>query len=114
VIDLHAKDIPVDESQLELTRDKVRGFIFPNTPSTQQDQEAFEKAVLYQYEHEATQAQKMQEVPDGAQSFSIGDFSMSFDKDFLQSRLTRKTICPAAYGVLLRQGLLYRGVEGRC
>ena len=54
------------------------------------------------------------QVPEGTQSFSIGDFSMTFNKDFLEGRLTRKTICPAAYGLLLRSGLLYRGVEGRC
>lgn len=115
MIDLHAQSIPVDSHMVDLVRDKVLAFIFPNNPRTDSDTEAFEKAVLYQYEHEMTQAIKTSdEIPDGVQSFSIGDFHMSFDKDWLETRLTRKTICPAAYGVLLRQGLLYRGVEGRC
>lgn len=115
MIDLHAQDIPEDSGTKAFVRDKVYAFIFPNSPTTDADTAAFEKAVQYQYEHEMTQAMKASdEIPEGVQSFSIGDFHMSFDKDWLETRLTRKTICPAAYGVLLRQGLLYRGVEGRC
>lgn len=114
VIDQHDITLPVVEEAVQLVRDKLLAFIFPNSPVTQSDQTAFEKAVMYQYFHDATAAAKAQDVPEGAQSFSIGDFSMSFDKDWIGTRLTRKTICPSAYGVLLRQGLLYRGVEGRC
>ena len=36
---------------------------------------------------------------------------MSFDTGAMGNQLTKKTVCPAAYGVLLREGLLYKGVE---
>ena len=32
----------------------------------------------------------------------------------LDMELNRRNICPSVYGLLLRHGLLYRGVEGRC
>ena len=54
-----------------------------------------------------------QALPDGTKSFSIGNFSMSFEDGSFSSKLTRKSICPTAYGVLLEAGLLYKGVEGR-
>lgn len=91
----------------------MSAFIFPNRPRTAEEKEAFSNAVYFQYEHEATKAMDAQNIPEGVESFRLGDFSMTFDKAFLTSRLTVNTICPSAYGALLRCGLLYRGVEGR-
>ena len=114
MIDLHETDIAADDLAYQAVRDKMYAFIFPNSPVTPADADAFETAVQYQYEHDMTQAMHAKGIPEGVQSFSNGDFSMTFAKEWLDARLTRKTICPSAYGVLLRQGLLYRGVEGRC
>ena len=33
-------------------RDRIKAFIFPNVPKTEEEVEAFEKAVAYQIEHE--------------------------------------------------------------
>lgn len=103
------------EEQLTLIRDSMLAFIFPNEPKAEDEQKAFEKAVGYQYEHDETIRMQMNDsgIPDGVESFRIGDFSMNFEEGTHSSRLNMKNICPAAYGVLLRAGLLYRGVEGR-
>lgn len=113
MIDSHKTVPEPTEEVLQLIRDKMYAFIFPNDPRTDEDKQVFEKAVRYQYAHEATAAMSMSDVPQGVHSFSIGDFSMSFEDGLNDMQLTRKTICPSAYGMLLRHGLLYRGVE-RC
>ena len=94
---------------------RMKAFIFPSIPRADFEVEAFNKAVLYQIEHEHKQAEIIsgQVIPSGVRSFNIGEFSMSFDDGAFDQRLTRKTICPTAYGILLEAGLLYRGVEGR-
>lgn len=111
--DFHKPVQMQSEATAQLFRDKLYAFIFPNVPRTEEETEAFEQAVRYQYEHEATRAEQLKDLPEGVKEFSVGDFSMTFEKGYADSRLTKKTICPAAYGVLLRHGLLYRGVEGR-
>lgn len=111
--DVHETVPEPTEEILEMFRDKMHAFIFPNTPVTDAEQAVFEKAVRYQYAHEATQAIKASGIPNGVESFKIGDFSMSFGDGYNDGRLTKKTICPSAYGLLLREGLLYKGVEGR-
>lgn len=52
-------------------------------------------------------------LPEGVTSVTIGHFSASFDDSAFTGKLTRKTICDAAYSELLLAGLLYRGLEGR-
>lgn len=114
MIDLHNTELPINPDVLQRIQDKMTAYIFPNIVRNESEQNAFDKACMYQYYHEATQAEKMKDIPDGAVAFKIGDFSMNFDQGWLTSEINRKNICPAAYAVLLRQGLLYRGVEGRC
>lgn len=97
----------------ELMEQRMLAFIFPNHPRTAREKEVFAKAVRYQIDHEKTLADSNSEVgslPHGVESFQIGDFSMTFDGS-ATDHLTRKTICPYAYGLLLREGLLYKGVE---
>lgn len=114
MIDIHNPSLPVPgDAELKLYREKMYAFIFPNSPVTEEETQAFEGAVLCQYEHDMTLAKNRHEVPEGVQSFTLGDFSMSFKDDFWDARLNMKNICPSAYGLLLRHGLLYRGVEGR-
>ena len=111
--DLHIDCPAPTMAELEMMQDKVHAFIFPNTPVQPSQIEAFEKACLYQIAHEKTIAAQFEgsNLPNGTQSFRIGEFEMSFDADSMGNVLTKKTICPAAYGVLLRAGLLYKGVE---
>lgn len=94
-------------------RARMNGYIFPNVPVTQEEQEAFEAACALQIEHERHQREATagMQLPDGTTGFVIGHFQMTFGDGAMSSRLSRKTICDAAYGILLRAGLLYRGVE---
>jgi len=95
---------------------RMKAFIFPTIVHDGFEREAFDRAVYYQIQHEKTIAAAInnQQIPEGVTSFRIGDFSMTFGDGSFDTRLTRKTICPTAYGILLEAGLLYKGVEGRC
>ncbi len=86
-------------------------FIMPNEPKTDEEKVAFEKAVVYQIEHEKTLEEQLgnEALPQGITSFTIGHFSATLDSSY-QPYLTRKNICPFAYSVLLRAGLLYHGM----
>ena len=98
----------MDQAQnaLDGVRERLYAFCFPNVPATLMEQEAFERAAELQYAYE----QETPPVPAGVQSFRIGEFQMTMAEG--EGRMGRK-ICPEAYGLLLRHGLLYRGVEGR-
>lgn len=105
------------EDETERMQERMKLFIFPNEVDEDDEEqvEAFSKAVAWQIVHEKSAEEEAGEIPDGVTGFRIGDFSMDFGGEgYNGSGLTRKTICPAAYSVLLRSGLLYRGLEGRC
>ena len=113
--DIHgAFDAPT-EAEIAAMKPRIKAFIFPSIPRMDFEIEAFDRAVEYQIAHEKTQAAMLegQSIPDGVQSFSIGNFSMSFGSNTFDNRLTKRTICPTAYGILLEAGLMYKGVEGR-
>ena len=114
--DLHTWAGTPTEEETAMMEDRMRLFIFPNDPQTEDETEAFSKAVSYQIAHEKSLAEQYGDIgiPDGTTGFKIGDFSMTFEEGVNGSGLTHKTICQAAYSVLLRAGLLYRGLEGRC
>lgn len=113
--DIHGKFSAPDPEEIEAMEPRIRAFIFPSIPRRDFEIEAFNKAVIYQIAHEKTQAEltAKQALPAGTTSFKISEFSMTFGSGAFDSRLTKKTICATAYGVLLEAGLLYKGVEGR-
>lgn len=100
------------EAETELMRERLRLFIFPNEARSESEQAAFEQAAAFQIAHEKSLQERRGDIPEGASSFKIGDFSMSFEEGANSAGLNRKTICEAAYAVLLRAGLLYRGLPG--
>jgi len=104
-----------DETALEREMERMYAFCFPNAPRTEEEKDAFERAARMQYEHDETQRAQTggMEMPTGVESLKIGDFQIAADRDAVGGRLTMRSICPAAYGLLLRTGLLYRGAEGR-
>lgn len=105
---------PTDDETARM-QERIRLFMFPNEVETEEQQEAFNQAVNWQIVHEKSAETEAGNIPDGVSGFRIGDFSMNFAGDgYNGSGLTKKTMCPAAYSVLLRNGLLYRGLEGRC
>ncbi|MBR6861179.1 MAG: hypothetical protein IKM73_07660 [Acidaminococcaceae bacterium] len=112
--DVHTWTGTATEEETAMMVDQMKLFIFPNEARTDDEIEAFNKAVAYQIAHEHSLHEQQGDIPSGVNSFKIGDFSMSFEEGVNGIGLTRKTICPAAYSVLLLAGLLYRGLEGRC
>ncbi|MBR6029218.1 MAG: hypothetical protein IKP40_09000 [Clostridia bacterium] len=110
--DLHTWTGTPTEAETALMADRMKLFIFPNEARTEEETEAFSKAVSYQIAHEKSQREQYGNamIPDGTASFRIGDFQMSFEEGVNGSGLSRKTICQAAYSVLLCAGLLYRGL----
>lgn len=110
--DLHTWAGTPTEEETAMMEDRMKLFIFPNEAKTEAETEAFNKAVSYQIAHEKSLAEQYGDIgiPDGTTGFKIGDFSMTFEEGVNGSGLTRKTICQAAYSVLLRAGLLYRGL----
>ena len=115
MIENHGVYYTPTEEEIADMEPRIKAFIFPSIPVLDFEKQAFDKAVLYQINHEMAKSEVMkdQTLPDGVQSFKIGDFSMSFENGSFDSRLTKKTICPTAYGILLEAGLMYKGVEGR-
>lgn len=116
MIDVHIANLVVSDDEVADMSDRLLAFIFPNEPKGCEEAAAFSNAVRYQIEHEKTIAEQIgsDKIPDGVTAFSIGDFSMTLSEDAAGSLLTRKTICPKAYSLLLRSGLLYRGIGGAC
>ena len=113
--DIHGVFAAPEQSEIDAMEPRIKAFIFPSIPHFDYEIEAFNKAVITQIDHEKTIAQKMndQNLPAGVKSFTIGNFSMAFEDGSFDNRITKRTICPTAYGILLEAGLLYKGVEGR-
>lgn len=96
------------ERMLSECEERMLAYILPNVPVTEREKAAFESAVYSQLVHEYSGSQQS-DIPPGATSFKIGDFSMTLDGT-PRGMLTRRTIAPAAWAYLLNAGLLYRGV----
>ena len=103
----------ITEQELEYEKDRLLRFMFPNEPISEEENAMLTKAALYQAAHDRERAELSGRIPPGARSYEIGHFRVEMGKDWEQlgDHLTRKTICSAAYSVLLRAGLLYKGVE---
>ena len=113
--DVHGQFSTPTQAEIEAMEPRIRAFIFPSIPRQDFEIEAFNRAVIHQINHEKTIAELTanQAFPAGTTSFKISEFSMTFSAGAFDSRLTKKTVCPTAYGILLEAGLMYKGVEGR-
>ncbi len=109
-MDVHAPDVRPGEEDVERARLFLESFMFPNRAQTRQEKDVLLQAARYQAAHELTLAREMPVLPGHVRSFQIGHFQMSMDP---AERGSREDVCPSAYALLLREGLLYRGVEGR-
>ena len=69
----------------------------------------FARAVRLQAEHEVSVERDFPALPSEVASFQIGHFQATLR----EGERGRNSLCPLAYGLLLREGLLYRGIEGR-
>lgn len=111
MIDRHTESGTPDSMAHEMMLARIQEFIFPNVANTTEQQAAIEKAVTYQWQHEETvfNALDGKVIPENVSGFKAGEFSMSFT-DKGNGRLTRDTMCPAAYACLFNAGLCYKGV----
>ena len=66
-------------------------------------------AALYQIEHERRTLAKGAVLPQGMSVVKVGVLNLKSPER--NGPLNRRTMCPAAYGLLLNAGLLYKGVE---
>ncbi|MBQ8159758.1 MAG: hypothetical protein IJ083_03310, partial [Clostridia bacterium] len=98
----------IDAWTMEKTRHRLLAFIFPNTPGSPMELEALEEAAFCQAEYELEKAEAMGGIPEGVKGVKIGHFSVDVESG--SGTISRRTISPAAYGILLGAGLLYRGV----
>ena len=94
---------------VEIVTERLKAYIHPNVAQSDEQKEAFLKAVQYQVEYEASHADALDIVQRGVQSFSSGNYSETY--------FTRKageyaasTLCPASYATLFNAGLLRRGM----
>lgn len=88
----------------EYVRERLRAYIYPKTPSTEAQIEAFERAVLAQYEHETVNP--VEAIPEGVASVSNDGVSVSYTQTGRSAGYTQASIAPAAYAYLLNAGLL--------
>ena len=107
-MDVHARDLNVTEGDVLRAEIFLTGKMFPNSPVTEREKEVLQKAARLQAEHDVTQARDMPSLPSPVKSFQLGHFQMELQVD---TRALRGDMCPLAYALLLREGLLYRGVE---
>lgn len=104
---------PSPTVDVQAVREKLYAFIFPNEPVTDEEKAAFERAFSAQLRHEQEMADMvgLSALPDGVSSFAIGNFSMEFGEGMKGGLSTSRGICRSAYAILLREGLLYRGLS---
>ena len=107
-MDRHAPGLCPSAEELEAARLELEGLLLPGTAFTAREKAVMERAVRLQAAHTVTFLADMPALPSSVRSFRIGHFQMQ-----LGGRGDRGEICPLAYTLLLREGLLYRGVEGR-
>ena len=90
-------------NERERIEERLRAYIYPNIARTREQQEAFNNAVDAQLDYES--AQGMGDVPGGVQSFSVGNYSVTF-ADASGGVDASGNLCPAAWAFLHNAGLL--------
>ena len=107
--DIHGKAAGATAEETRMMRARLAEVIFPNERLTDAQEVALEEAVLYQIEHERRGLSKGAVLPQGMSAVKVGILNLAQPQE--DGVLSRKTMCRAAYGVLLSAGLLYKGVE---
>ncbi|MBR1684055.1 MAG: hypothetical protein IJ708_02875 [Clostridia bacterium] len=108
-MDVHKEGLELTEGAMERASLRLEAYMFPNRAVTEQEKAVFARAARLQAEHEASVQSDFPALPSEVSGFQIGHFQASL-REGMQGR---DSLCPLAYGLLLREGLLYRGIEGR-
>lgn len=100
------KQCEVTGRELDMAAELLLDYLFPNMPVTEEEKAAFEKAKTFQAEHMLSTDPELGDL----KSLQIGHWRVERQNE----RRGSGGICPMARSVLLRAGLCYRGLEGRC
>ena len=85
-------------------RERLTAYLLPRRAETAEERAAFERAVAAQAEYE--QRAGLGDVPEGVQSFSIGDFSATLGMGGQGEGYTRDSLCSVAWSILKNAGLI--------
>ena len=89
----------------EHVRERLTAYIYPRRPVTDEQEVAFENAVLAQVEYE--ERNEALSMPGGVASASNDGVSITFRSDRSETaEYTVSSICPAAYAYLFNAGLI--------
>lgn len=91
-------------SSIDDVTERLKAYIYPNTPATSAQESAFDDAVDAQKKFEDSMADE-QQVPGGVSSFSVGNYSVSY-RDVHTNQYTQMTLSPVAYAYLFNAGLI--------
>jgi len=105
-----AAQYPTLRDRLEM-KARMLAFVAPRVPAGKDEMRALRTAVdaQWHFEREVEAAFSGQTPPPGVVGVTIGGFALKLNDDARAGRLTRETMCPAAYATLFNAGLLYRG-----
>ena len=92
-------------SERERIEARLRAYIRPNEASTADELSALDRAVDAQLAYERESG--AEGLPPGVESLRIGNYSVQASEPG-GAALTRSSICPAAWAILVNAGLLRR------
>ena len=69
--DFHTWTGTATAQEIAMMTDRMKLFIFPNEAKSDEEIEAFNKAVAYQIAHEKSREEQYSEIPSGTESFRI-------------------------------------------
>lgn len=100
-------DVELSTALVESVTERLKAYIHPNVAQSEEQETAFQKAVQYQAEYEASHADALDIAQRGVQSFSSGNYSETYFTR-QSGEYAASTLCPASYAVLFNAGLLRR------
>ena len=83
-------------------RERLKAYIYPRSPTTEDEAAALEEAVLAQIAFEEDSG--MVEAPGGVSSYTLGDLTVQLSERW--PAYTRETISPTAWAILRNAGLV--------
>lgn len=99
------------DALVEDVEDRLLAYIIPNTPVRPDEIDAFCKAVYAQIAFETTDGNaQLGTMPSGVSAFQVNGFSATID-GASKDGVSTVGISKRARAILLRAGLLYRGVS---
>ena len=90
-----------------LIEERLRAYIHPNAPRTDEQRQAFDAAVDAQLDWES--GQDAANLPGNVKSYSIGSYSVTLS-EAAGGACAQASVCPGAWAILFNAGLLSRAL----